>query len=739
MTPAGLESAGTTALAPGLLLRYKGRNAGCPLRVTQVFKGSVYVMPYSTPAAARSARKPRVLGRRATEEDIKSGKAVLCKLELPNEFFRKHPASRKNDPPEQPDEGKSTVDIAYEWIAPLIQKFDVESNLQRTRFKSEIRKRAVQLAMSETTVRRTLFRYYYFGRVREGLIPLVPGPEPGTGKSVASSAHRRKPKFPPQRRGRQPVEASELGKNTFVVNDDDVEDMIRAAKRTARKTSDLVTAHDEYMKREFAKRHPAVFQDWINKRCPLPVTERQFAMYTKANADYEREVLENIPALAGNDPGTSVHASGPGEIYEVDATGARIEAVDKDNPDDPVLVRMPWIYLVIDRWSRYIVAVYVTFNAPSWEELKYALLMAFTPKIARFRALGLEVDESRCPRGRIPSGLAHDRGSELVSIANLKATVEELRMESLTMPPLTPNARLIERCIREIKRSMTRKGLRGTYAKRPLDPKSRRAAKLARFNAACSLREIYRCVLKVVDEYNNRPHRALKKNLRLIQAGVPPTPVRAYVWGCEHITGARVSSLTEKDILRKLLSIGKGSICDSRVKFDKRSYEPADAAALALANKSTSRPKGVVIRYDKTFREELYVVTSTGEWSLWRMTDADRQQTRGILMEEEAALEKQGALMWATAKNDSKIERVSAPTTRSPRSRQPARTAGREEVRSRRTEETTKVKKTITNRTKEPPQSPTSSKSGARAVSWKDLEKAQRARIITRTIQRKSS
>ncbi|MBT2321904.1 hypothetical protein J7E62_05975 [Variovorax paradoxus] len=680
------------------------------------------------------------MSRRDAEEDLKAGKAELCKLELPDEFYRTHPVPQQDDPHNnQRKEPERTIDSAFEWIAPLVKKFDVETNLKRAQFKSVIRKRADELAMSYTTVSRTLLRFYYFGRVREGLTPMVPGPEPGTGKTTESAPPVTKSKCEPQRRARQPVEALTLGENTFIVGAADVEDMIRAAKRAAKRVSDLTTAHDGYMKREFAKRHPEVFKNWINKRCVLPVTERQFSMYTKAHADYEQEVLENIPALAGNDPGTSVRASGPGEINEVDATGGRIDVVGKDSSGEPVLLYRPWIYLMIDRWSRFIVSVYVTLGAPSWEEFKYVLLLAFTPRVARFRCLKIEVDETRWPRGRVPSAIAHDRGSELVSIANLKASVEQLRMESLTMPPLTPNARLIERSIRELKRNMAREGLPGVFAERPIDPKSKRVAKTAQRAAASSLNDVYRCVLKVVDEHNNKPHQALKGNLRLIQAGVPPTPAAAYVWGCEHMTGARVSPLTEKDLLRMLLSVGKGSIAKSRVKFEKRTFEPVNAAALALANESTARARGVEIRYDKTFREELYVVTSTGEWSLWRMVDSDRQQTRGFLMEEEAALEKQGALLWAMAKNDHKIESATTETKRVPPSRQPARHASRDEVRARRGSQTRKLKESLTGRKTDMLDRPPPSKAKVHARNWKDLEKEERLKIINRTSQRRPS
>ncbi|MDM0081692.1 hypothetical protein QTI17_13930 [Variovorax sp. J31P179] len=732
----GLIPAGTSTLAEGLLVRYKGRDAGPPLRITQVFKASVYAMAYTTPSGARNARKPHHLSRRDVEADLKAGKAGLFKIELPGELHRTHPTPNSSEDPrsrhrEVPEQ---TIDVVSGWIAPLVRKFDVESNLERVQFKALIQKRADELGMSFTTLRRMLLRFYYFGRVPAGLAPLVSGPDPGTGTTRGTKA-----KSLPRRRGRQEVLTARLGKNTFVVDEADVDDMIKAVKRCARKKSDLVYAHDEYMKSEFAKRHPEAYEDYINKRCVLPVTERQFSMYAKAHAAYEKEVSNNIPALAANDPGTSVHASGPGEISEIDATGGRVDIVGKDASGEPVLLYRPWIYLMIDRWSRFIMSVYVTLGAPSWEELKYVLLLAFTPRIARFRCLGIEVDEIRWPRGRIPFAIAHDRGSDFQSIANLKASVEQLRIESLTMPPLTPNARLIERAIRELKRNMARSGLSGVFAERPIDPKSKRTAKTARRAAASCLRDVYRCVLKVVDAENNKPHTALKDNLQLIQAGVPPIPVKAYLWGSEHITGARVSSLSEKDLMRMLLSVGRGSIAKSRLKFEKRMYQPVDREALALASNSTARPRGVEVRYDKTFWDEIYVVTTTGQWSLWRMVDADRQQTKGVLKEEVEALDKQGALLWATAKNDSKIERVSARPTRTAPARHPARHGSREETQARRRSQTREMKESLTGRETAELESPHPSRGKSSKPSWRDLEKAERLKIIARTSSRRAS
>ena len=169
-------------------------------------------------------------------------------------------------------------------------------------------------------------------------------------------------------------------------------------------------------------------------------------------------------------------------------------------------------------------------------------------------------------------------------------------------------------------------------------------------------------------------------------------------------------------------------------------YQPVDREALALASNYTARPRGVEVRYDKTFREEIYVVTTTGQWSLWRMVDADRQQTKGVLKEEEEALEEQGAMLWATAKNDSKIERVSARPTRTAPARYPARHGSREETQARRRSQTRKMKESLTGRDTAKLESPHPSKGKSSKPSWRDLEKAERLRIITRTSsQRRAS
>ena len=79
-----------------------------------------------------------------------------------------------------------------------------------------------------------------------------------------------------------------------------------------------------------------------------------------------------------------LRANGPGEIWEIDATGGRLELVAEGDPD--VVLGHPYIYLIIDRWSCSIPAIYLTLRPPSWDELSYALIIAFTSRERRFKS-----------------------------------------------------------------------------------------------------------------------------------------------------------------------------------------------------------------------------------------------------------------------------------------------------------------------------------------------------------------
>jgi hypothetical protein len=128
---------------------------------------------------------------------------------------------------------------------------------------------------------------------------------------------------------------------------------------------------------------------------------------------------------------------------------------------------------------------------------------------------------------------------------------DDLRIDLIVLPPYCPDAKaIVERFIRELKRRMTTSRLKGVYADRPMDPESKRGKQRAFKAAAESNLDLFRVLLTIVDDHNNRTHPALRRRANLTQAGIKPTPREAYLWGLGNITALRRPPLSDEDFYR---------------------------------------------------------------------------------------------------------------------------------------------------------------------------------------------
>ncbi|MGJ9420785.1 hypothetical protein ACHAC9_24040 [Massilia sp. CMS3.1] len=619
------------------------------LRITHVFDQTIYVMPVSTPNMARLAVRPSAKRRSDVIRNLKAGTWRIGRVPLPQAFLDSSSADRSI---------RATIDGAFSIIKPLVEQFDNEVKLARSTFTVLINRRAEELQISPVSLRRLLLRYYYFGRVKNALLRLRPGHPIGMQRPSSNcGGSETSPNLPtPKRRGRQPVEAETLGLNTFVVTDEDVMDMTDCLEALAEKGRTTQTAaHQKYMELYFSVRHSEKYAAYLAKKCPLPVTLRQFRDITSSNVVLKRDVIENVAGQSRKAAKGSLLATGPGEVYEIDATGGRIFLVD--SKDQNKIIGTPIIYLIIDRWSRFIVSVYVTLRPPSWEEIRFALLIAFTSRKRRFTNLGLNIDEDRWPRGKVCARLVVDRGSEMISGAMLDAAVDGLRIETETLPPLCPDGKgVIERVNRELKRKMAQRGIKGVFADRPEDPKTKRAFKAAKGAGIHTLRELYWALIDMTDSHNNSSHSNLEKRAILKRAGVRPTPRDAYLWGLENITGIASPPLEEADYQRLLLGTDKASLANSALTYRGRRYVPMNAAAERQAHLSTSRRRAVDIKVDYSDPVELYAPNGDHEWPLWHVDAAGLQELQEITLEEEDHLAKNHRLLVAITRNDTFVE-----------------------------------------------------------------------------------
>lgn len=721
--------AGNPAPTPGLVLRV-GVDTNRYLRLTHVFKDCVYAMWVGEPEGARYARRPTSISLSELRALADSASSAWGKLVLP--------ASLTNEPIKG-SERSTQLETAWHLVEPLIKVFNRETSLSRHSFTALIRQRAEERETSQTTLLRTILRYYYFGGTRLALLPLPRGVKPGQASYPTASGENH---APPKRRGRQSALAEELGRNEFIVRAEDIEDMVACFRRLLTKGPAFkTTAHEEYLAEEFRRRHPAIYARYIAGEAPEPVTARQFRYYIDEHLRVSDELARNMRTHQRN-PGYlgSVRAAGPCEIYEIDATGGRIHLVSHDDP--PVLVGKPTIYFLIDRWSRFVVSAYLSLRSASYEEVRHALLIAFTSREARFKRLGINITDDRWPVGRMPAVICPDRGSDFMSDSMEQSVVNDLRIDMTPLPPLCPDGKaIVERLIREIKRRMAASGIQGAYADRPMDPRTKRTVRKAEACAVRTLADAYRLLVDIIEDYNNRPHTSLRRRRILTQAGVAPTPRDAYLWGLKNITGLRSAPLTEDDYHRLLLSTDKASIARGVLRYKNRPYLPGNEPAAELARRSTSRAKSVGVKLDKTMPTEVWVPSDQGTWACFVMTEGTAKEIAGMSLDEEEALASRTSLLWARAEHEGRIARLTAKNekrTPTRKGRSKAVTLPKAGQTAVRAHETARMKEALIGKPRAPRQEQPQTDDPTATADWARLEEEERLRNLALIRQHRS-
>lgn len=629
--------------APGLVLRLSGSEPTY-LRITHRFNTCVYAMWVSEAKLAHDARRPQRLLLHELAELANATGSEWGRIVLPDAF--------KNipDPKSDPD---IRLQAIWKLVEPLLAQFSIEKNLTRGMFTRLIRDHAKVKLVSPVSLRRWVLRYYYFGGSRLALLDLPSGPHGIV--SATTDLHADDLTTPaPRRRGPKSALSNELGECDFVVQKEDINDM-RDAMRRLRGKATQTGAHESYLGKEFRDRHPERYAAYTRGEQQIPVTLRQFRYYIRG-AETSISNSPGYPSVPGVYT-AALYASGAGEITEIDSATGRLFLRQKGQPE--ICLGQPTIYLAIDRWSRYVLSVYMSLAPPSYEELRYTLLIAFTSRTRRFTALDIDIDDIRWPPGILSACICVDRGCEFLSESAQQSIVDDLRIELSVLPPGCPDGKaIVERLIGVLKKRMASEGMRGAYADRPRDRTSRKAVAAARSASIYSLADAYRAVIEIIQDHNNRSHSALERYEILAEAGVAPTPQAAYLWGLKHQTGRHSPPYLDDDYYQMLLSKDMATLSNRALVYRNRVYRPVDSLAWDLIKKSTTRAKRLSVRVDKTEPSRIFVPNKRHAWATFEMTLGALQELHGVTLEEEDARTHIKLQLKASAEHDAQRQRI---------------------------------------------------------------------------------
>ncbi|QWU15618.1 Mu transposase, C-terminal [Paenibacillus sophorae] len=151
-------------------------------------------------------------------------------------------------------------------------------------------------------------------------------------------------------------------------------------------------------------------------------------------------------------------ATGPGQIFEIDATIADVYLVSSDDVNQ--IIGRPVVYIVVDVFTHIVTGLYVGLEGPSWLGAMMAIENTVVNKVEFCAEYGIEITEDEWPCHHMPQHFYADRGEmesknadslgRALGIklknappyrADLKGIVEQqFRTLNLTLQPWMPGA-----------------------------------------------------------------------------------------------------------------------------------------------------------------------------------------------------------------------------------------------------------------------------------------------------------
>ncbi|ASR45777.1 hypothetical protein B4V02_03220 [Paenibacillus kribbensis] len=130
-------------------------------------------------------------------------------------------------------------------------------------------------------------------------------------------------------------------------------------------------------------------------------TRRRKLMAREGKSSFDRD----FRPLLGSE---TRRATGPGQIFEIDATVADVYLVSSDDVNQ--IIGRPVVYIVVDVWSHMVVGIYIGLEGPSWQGAMMAIENTAVNKVEFCEQYDIEISEDDWPCHHMPQQFYADRG-----------------------------------------------------------------------------------------------------------------------------------------------------------------------------------------------------------------------------------------------------------------------------------------------------------------------------------------
>lgn len=255
---------------------------------------------------------------------------------------------------------------------------------------------------------------------------------------------------------------------------------------------------------------------------------------------------------------TETFLSGPCDSSQIDATIADIFLVSQN--DRSKIVGRPTMYFLMDSFTRIVMGMHITLDAPSWGSATMCIVNALEDKVDFCSKYGIQISEEDWPCHHIPRALVGDRGEMESVSADLLVNQLNIRIEN--MPPYRGDLKgIIEQHFHLIDVDLA--NLPGKMGK----DYGERCSEDYRLGARLTLNEFIAIIIHLVLLYNNFHYMELYgKTMQMRQMSIKPIPRDLWNFGMKYLSGAQ-RTISKAAVRYALLPTGKASITSNGIQF----------------------------------------------------------------------------------------------------------------------------------------------------------------------------
>ncbi|MDF1688368.1 MAG: transposase [Cycloclasticus sp.] len=340
-------------------------------------------------------------------------------------------------------------------------------------------------------------------------------------------------------------------------------------------------------------------------------TKSQFIYWGTRGRNLRHDALSNVRAKDFNLKNRSALGSarsgvnGPGDVYQVDASGGLVHLVAKENRG--VRIKKAVVYVVIDTYSQLVTGWCCVLENSSYAVLAMALESAFTSKVAACKRLNIEIQEEDWPASLVCTAVLGDKGPELMGHQSDNACAA-LKFDFKNTPTGRADWKpYVERIFGHIKKNLA--DIPGAT----VGPKKRASLDEAE-NATLNLDEFEEIFVSNLISFNHshivRDH---VDEVHLQAEGLAPTPINYWNWGLKNRSGLGKAFPAEY-IRSSLLPKAEVSAEKGGLKFKELRYQSAKLLADGSFWQGTNhRSKRYQIAFDPRDLSEIWLIDGRGK------------------------------------------------------------------------------------------------------------------------------